>query len=721
MAVAMNAAEAELEIINSGLENDVRVGCINSPQNITISGLETAIDVLGDFLTSKKIFARKLKTGGKAYHSYDMQNYGADYEQLVEIAFQAYRGGDDTSVDMRMFSSVTTQEIFKSELRSASYWRQNLESPVRFYEAICQCLGTDSYTFVEFGPHPAMKLPLREIFNHCGDISTLRYQPTFIRNKSCIDTTLSAVGQLFLHGTDVAFSKINALACPSDATSDAWKNFKVLSDIPTYTWQHDEALWVEPRVSSEYRNRKHSYHNLLGSLISTGDDRLSIWRNVFRIKDVPWLRDHRLNEPIAFPAAAYVVVAMQAITQSPDAHICEGSSIKIRDFKVLNAFTMSDADTESFEVYTELHSTDALQAKSAIRSRRFEISSRSGQSMVPHASGWIIVEARSKQQSRAPSISDAHVATTLEAVSSNHWFQQLREDGLNLGPRFCKLQNLQIDRRRVSPFAKGTLCDLNDSDPHMNTMIHPTSLDALLQVGLVANYSGSLSRLKVGLSVSVEEIDFRVQAMGNHRGDFEVSAVAKEAGYGGMVFDADLVDEHCEPILSIHHCQCVYYQPIRPMSKDDVPPVWSLRWKPDIYHNSSRVLSEYLVQSVGQCPARLPISRLDSLSREEKATVFCLDLILHKKPQRQIAIVGGAQSEQYCDAIIKVCNLDTSMPRCQKCSFVGPDWKVNSVSNRPTTHTVESGVSVDQVSYEALDVLIHIEVRLQRHSFARFK
>ena len=40
-----------------------------------------------------------------------------------------------------------------------------------------------------------------------------------------------------------------------------------------------------------------------------------VWRNVLRIRDVPWLRDHSLGDEAVFPAAGYFSMALEAMTQ----------------------------------------------------------------------------------------------------------------------------------------------------------------------------------------------------------------------------------------------------------------------------------------------------------------------------------------------------------------------------------------------------------------------
>ena len=76
MAVGMSFEHAEEEISTASLQGTVRVACINSPKSVRISGDEPAIDTLLGLFQARNIFARKLKTGGQAYHSHHMMANG---------------------------------------------------------------------------------------------------------------------------------------------------------------------------------------------------------------------------------------------------------------------------------------------------------------------------------------------------------------------------------------------------------------------------------------------------------------------------------------------------------------------------------------------------------------------------------------------------------------------------------------------------------------------
>lgn len=73
IAAGLSENEATAEISLAELQDKIQVACINSPESVTIPSDESAVVTLPGMLQDRKIFARKLKTGGQAYHSHHMR------------------------------------------------------------------------------------------------------------------------------------------------------------------------------------------------------------------------------------------------------------------------------------------------------------------------------------------------------------------------------------------------------------------------------------------------------------------------------------------------------------------------------------------------------------------------------------------------------------------------------------------------------------------------
>lgn len=93
------------------------VACINSSDNVTISGDEASIDVLKINLDADGIFARKLVVT-VAYHSPQMNEIAAEYL----AAIQNLEKGQSSRYPPIMISSVTGDRVTPDELRESEYW-----------------------------------------------------------------------------------------------------------------------------------------------------------------------------------------------------------------------------------------------------------------------------------------------------------------------------------------------------------------------------------------------------------------------------------------------------------------------------------------------------------------------------------------------------------------------------------------------------------------------
>ena len=109
--------------------------------------------------------------------------------------------------------------------------------------------------------------------------------------------------------------RLTALEEFSGSGKISCKNGCLIVDLPSYRWDKGKKFWAEARQSREQRTRKFPRHDLLGSMTLGGSLAEPTWRNVLRIRDLPWLQDHFLGGEAVFPAAGYFSMAMEAITQ----------------------------------------------------------------------------------------------------------------------------------------------------------------------------------------------------------------------------------------------------------------------------------------------------------------------------------------------------------------------------------------------------------------------
>ncbi|KAI8160165.1 Highly reducing polyketide synthase [Colletotrichum sp. SAR 10_70] len=318
----------------------VVIACENSPSSVTISGdAERVENVLSEIRAAHpEVLARLLKVE-KAYHSHHMQEVGERYLSLTSPYMSNHIKVEDS--EPLFFSSVTGMRLPEDEATDANYWRSNLESPVLFDAAVTslvsehQSKSSGKLMFLEIGPHSAMAGPLRQILTKVS--LELSYATCLVRSMDSTESLLTALGQLWQQGVSVDF---NRLTNPNG-------NARVVTDLPTYPWQHDHSLLFSSRISDEWRFRKYPKHELLGVRIPESSHSEPVFRNVFTLNYVPWVRDHNIKGGVIFPCAGYVGMAGEAARQL---HHGTFAGFAMRNVVVDMAMVL--ADSKSTEIIT---------------------------------------------------------------------------------------------------------------------------------------------------------------------------------------------------------------------------------------------------------------------------------------------------------------------------------------------------------------------------------
>ncbi|KAL8775852.1 MAG: hypothetical protein Q9194_003575 [Teloschistes cf. exilis] len=468
---------------------NVSIACDNSPNSVTISGDTDAVETVITRIRNSgtKILARKLPVD-KAYHSHQMVEVGDHYHSLI-----VNRVGEKRATKL-FFSSVTGGLVDFG--LGPKYWQKNMESPVLFKSAVSHILshriGTNA-VFLEVGPHSVLASPLRQILTHEG--SKASYVSTMERYRDCSETFSSALGSLWSLRVPLALEAL----FPSGSC---------LTDLPPYPWDHEESYWYESRLSKEFRHRKYPYCDLLGSRVLESTDLEPSWRNIFHLDNTPWIRDHKVENDIVFPFAGYIAIAGEAIRQIDGTN---ADGFRLRRILVSTALILSDDRTT--EVITTLRRqrlTDTMDSQWW----EFSIFSHNGRAWTKHCTGEAAIYT-------AHLISPQPAQTFTRKVTVRKWFHTLQRVGLNLGPAFQRLEDVSA----ATKTQQATGIVRNESFDTARYHLHPTAVDAALQLVGVAFTSGQPRKHKTRLPTTCDEILICRTA-----NDFAVEAAAKLHG-----------------------------------------------------------------------------------------------------------------------------------------------------------------------------------------------
>ncbi|OJZ89214.1 hypothetical protein ASPFODRAFT_42376 [Aspergillus luchuensis CBS 106.47] len=352
MAVGISSSNAqpyldrlyELEGIS-----EVEIGCVNSPNGITLTGRVDQLTTLQQWFERDSVFARRLRVP-TAYHSSAMEAIAEDYRLAMgDLA----RGPESTVIPM--ISSVTTDIVTPEMLSSPDYWVRNMTSTVRFEGALSRVLVLAQNKakprkqlgrkhpvdfgithLLEVGPHKALQGPIAETIRASHVSEKPVYIPLLDRKQDARLSLLKMAGQLFCAGHPIDILSVNGLGhIPRPLPPN----------LPVYPFNHERIYWREGRISRNFRFPEVPRHDLLGTRSLDWNPQVAQWRNIVRLKELPWLRDHTIDGQIIFPGTGMVVMAVEALRQLPwvDPDL---ASIEIRDANFLHAIRFPEGKEE---------------------------------------------------------------------------------------------------------------------------------------------------------------------------------------------------------------------------------------------------------------------------------------------------------------------------------------------------------------------------------------
>ncbi|PYH84622.1 hypothetical protein BO82DRAFT_381420 [Aspergillus uvarum CBS 121591] len=475
---SMYAVSLSCQEVDPYLREGVVVACINSPKSVTLSGDNEQLDsTIHDIKQHNSDAICKVLKVNVAYHSHHMTRCGRVYESLIASHMEHPTGR------MLPFASSVACSILENPTElGASYWRQNLESPVLFERAVELVLKRDtkSHVFIELGPHSVLSAPLNQICRGQSSVQKHVYVPTILRGDNDPEAQLLRVMGL-LHSNGISV-KLNL--------EEPERGSKVLTGLPIYPWVRGKPLWSESRAVHEWRLGAAPYHELLGYRVTETPELEPTWRNMLSLYAVPWICDHVLEGSVVFPAAGYIAMAGEAVRQL---------------FPTTEGFIMKNLMLKSPWIMEESKSFEVITSFKPIKYNDMEDSEwysmsvvvHDGSSWTKHCQGQVRPESCKRQRDET---SQSH----LRSINPETWYEALNRKGLAYGPRFRGLE--EISASPTAPVATASILD--DALRHSSRyFVHPIAIDQCLQLLSVAQSNGLL-RFLTGLAIpaSIEEI-----------------------------------------------------------------------------------------------------------------------------------------------------------------------------------------------------------------------
>ena len=260
------------------------VACINSPSSITASGDVQAIAELQVMAEERKLFCRRLPVD-IAYHSPHMNFIGEQYRKSIE------KVKPGSGKKAKFYSSLLGRHTSTFALGS-SYWVANLKNPVQFSDSLLHLCSLHPEApasdepithLVEIGPHAALKGPIRDILGAAPKTKyKIQYSSALIRNQSAVASTMKMASELFMNGCQLNMEALNFPTVGAQSPT-------LLSNLPKYSWNHENEYWHESRLSKGSRMRPWPRNDILGARTIDSNDLEPRWRNIIRLDEIPWV------------------------------------------------------------------------------------------------------------------------------------------------------------------------------------------------------------------------------------------------------------------------------------------------------------------------------------------------------------------------------------------------------------------------------------------------
>ncbi|KAI0166896.1 hypothetical protein GGR52DRAFT_581670 [Hypoxylon sp. FL1284] len=569
MSVNISEADVDAYLDRAGLSADISVACLNSSFNVSLSGDEAAIDELQRSLSKDEIFARKLNTG-VAYHSPAMRQISDEYlSSLGSLKSRA-----PTSDNILLVSSVTGERISASAMSQNQYWVDNLVSPVYFTDAI-QYLAvaapkTDGLkaisTYIEIGPHGALRRPVTDTLSKAGRGKDFRYLPVLSKFDSPVKTVLEVVGQLFVHGHPVSVTVANQQHGPREGP------FLV--------------HWHETRISRGWRLRGAVPRTLLGTRVADWNPLEPRWRKMLRVAETPWLGDQVIGDTILFPATGTITMALEAVRQMAHSHQT------VAGYRISEAIFMKPiviGDQRETEVITQLRPLQQTYEKTSLR---FEV-----QLYTVVDDFWsecfkstIQIE-HAESPNEVDSGQETRIASQTLARDYHAFYQWHHQQGLKYGNAFSLAEEICWDGDQIAT------AQVNVEPPieSYEGVVSPNVFDALCQAAYVAPSGGMSKEIQTTIPYRIR--DAWVSATGWQYPHTRQVRVLTRSGVKptgiGIECSIDALSDEGLPLCQIKKLDMLPFMSSTPSNDSTRKLFHRIDWQPQLSLLSSEQLRRY--------------------------------------------------------------------------------------------------------------------------------
>ncbi len=493
--LAVGLPEEEALALIARHDRTVTISAFNGPRSITLSGARLSLEAMAAELEAQGAFARLVRVDHPFHHPLMRPAAEALQEALADLKPQP------GSIP---FFSTVTGERQSGEACDAAYWGSGIGEPVRFASAVNALAEFGVDIWLELSAHPALALAAQESLAARGTKDPI---VSSVRREREFESVLKAALDLHRAGVPIDFSAMT----PS----------RHLLSLPAYAWEKSR-WWNE---SSDARE---------GRLAPGGRGLLDVrlpratptWISRLDSRHMAFLKDHKVENHVIFPAAAFVEMVLEAGVQ-----LFEGRPFAVEDLEIRKPLILPDPP-----------SGVQLEVAYSSNERTFTIQSRFDQSV-----SWslhVVGSLRSERTESAFSSSIWKANPAAQSVEVDGFYGHMRELGLSYGEEFRPIRQLAAGSGKST--GRVTLSDAI-APRAAEYALHPVLFDGALQVfsAGAATVEGRQARMKLPVRFG------RILYLGSPGAAARVSAKVQEFADDFIEGDIEIYDKGGKPCVLV--------------------------------------------------------------------------------------------------------------------------------------------------------------------------
>jgi len=297
--LAVGLGEAEAQALIDKHDRTVSIAAFNGPRSLTLAGPRHSIEAMFAELEPQGVFARMVRVDHPFHHAMMQPASEALENALADLTPQ--------SETIPFFSTVTGDRL-AGEAGDAEHWGRGIRQPVQFAPAINAIADFGVDIWLELGAHPALAHSIQECLASRDGSKPVVISS--VRREREHESFLEAAMDLHRAGVALDFR--------------AMTSSRRLLPLPAYAWDRDRwwnesPAWREGRLASGGR----------GLLDMRLPSATPTWTGRIDSRHLAFLKDHKVENHVIFPAAGFVDLVLEAGTQ-----LFEGRPFVIEDFEI---------------------------------------------------------------------------------------------------------------------------------------------------------------------------------------------------------------------------------------------------------------------------------------------------------------------------------------------------------------------------------------------------